>query len=181
MHDLKCPKIVKIMDFWILRMPDLKSPKIVEIMDFRNFRRSLKPSGPGYPTKHQKRDNMSQKGTSRTTSECFFIKYTPKRERRPKAAALFWERPKAAPIFDEKASKSGHGCTCLTKFDSFLCFLVYPGPDSFHVVPEIPQINHFDIFSTLSIVHRKCSRKHIFDHFLFSRSGTRSGQCNPSI
>ena len=49
MPDWKRQTNVKIMDFRISQMPDLKSPKIDEIVDSRNFRRSQKPSGPGYP------------------------------------------------------------------------------------------------------------------------------------
>ena len=122
MPGLKSPKMVKNMDFRIFRMPGLKNPKIVKIMDFRIFRESQKPSGPGYPRKHQKRINISQKGTSRTTFGCYFIKYRPKRGLRPKASALFWERPKATTIFDEIASKSGPGGTFLIHFDFFYVF-----------------------------------------------------------
>ena len=108
---------------------------------------------------------MSQKGTSRTTFGCFFIKYRSKRGRRPKAAALFWERPKAAPIFDEKASKSGPGGTCLTHFDSFLMFSCVSWSRPFQGIPGISKIHHFHHFSTFSIGPRKCPKKHLFDEF----------------
>ena len=53
-----------------------KSAKIVEIMENRIFRESQKPWGPGYPRKHGKSMKISQKGTSRTTFGCYFIKYS---------------------------------------------------------------------------------------------------------
>ena len=67
MPGLKCHKMVEIIDFRISRMPDLKCTKMVEIMDFMIFRRSQKPSGPGYIRKHQKRPKIHPTGTSRTT------------------------------------------------------------------------------------------------------------------
>ena len=86
-------------------MPGLKCTKMIKAMGGRIFRRSQKPSGPGYIRKHQKRINMGQKGIFRTTSGHSFMKCRLQRGRRPKAAALFWERPKAATIFDENINK----------------------------------------------------------------------------
>ena len=136
-------------------MPHLKNTKMVEMMDFRIFRRSQKPSGPGYIRKHQKRFKINLKGTSRITFGPIFNKYRPKRGRRPKAAALFWERPKAATIFDEIASKSGPGGTFLTQFYSFLCFREYPGPDGFWDSRKIL----FPIISTISVHFKSGIRK----------------------
>ena len=69
-------KVVKITDFRIFRVSDLKCPKMIEMMDFSFFWSSQKPSGPRYPRKHQKRIEVSQKGTSRIAFGCFFIKYS---------------------------------------------------------------------------------------------------------
>ena len=70
MPDLKSPKMVKMMDLGIFRMPVLKSTKMVKMKENRIFRQSQQPSGPGYPRKHQKRMEMNQQGTSRTTFGC---------------------------------------------------------------------------------------------------------------
>ena len=160
----KSPKMVKIIDFRIFRMPHLKCTKMVEIMDFRIFRRSQKPSRPGNIRKHQKRFKISSKGTSRTTFGSFFIKYRSKRERRPKAAALFWERPKAATICDEKASKNSPGDTFLIHFDSFLMFSGVPRSRRFLGFPENPIFHHFDHFGTFQTGHPELPKIHHLVH-----------------
>ena len=148
----------QIMDFRKFRMLDLRCTEIVEIFNFRIFRRSQKPSGPGYPRKHCKRFNMDQKGTSRTTLGCYFIKYRPKRGRRPKAAALFWERPKAATIFDEKASKKCPEGIFLTNLNYFDVFCLHSGSDSFRQFPKSSKIVHAYSWSTFWIGYPKCTK-----------------------
>ena len=71
---------------------------------------------------------------------------------------------RAAPIFDEKASKSGPEGIFLIDFDYFLMFSCPLWVQLFPGIPEIPKINKFDYFSTFSIGCRKCSKWYFSVH-----------------
>ena len=165
MTDWKSPQMVKMMDFRIFRMPGLKRPKMVNMMNFRNFRRSQKPSGPGYPRRHQKRTKMGPKGSSRTTFGCYFIKYSRGLRPLPKEGGGLRPPPSFGSIFDEKGSKSGPGGTFWTYFDPFLMFSDVPRPRRFLGSPENPKIHDFCHFGTFQIGHPENPKIHDFDHF----------------
>ena len=136
---------------------------------FWGLRRTPENARMETPRKSQRSFKIIWKWPFRYQLNSFLNKYGPKRGRRPKAAAIFWERPKAATIFGQNRINLIPESPFSNYFEGFSTFSRGLHPSIFRGSPKSSEKYHFEYFSCFFGNRQKMSKSYFFCNLAISR------------